>query len=426
MSDYASEKYCRDCMFKEFRVDESPCKRCADSLPHQKFEPALKEGDLIELAGATHRIAKDANVYWLHRDSPAHNLQLFFDAGMSIDQVHDFFRAVDDSIVFDYSWPFMSMLQLVRCIYAIQNDCRFNPVKPVTVEDTRMARETKTFKNAEELKGEVLQEGDEVVFNVAGIVARYEVRSNYCTSLDACNDRVFDLLDMSQTEKVQFAEEAYEYSLPMSGGFWPYSKRGDYAALTRLCLALYEKIDPTPAVLKSADDVLKHGLKHGTKILFPGTTTEYTVEGRAVLYCDGLYLYADPARPNGFIFDDLGLDKYQFCTLMYGYEHKDGDWPETAGADYPALTRAVVCLMHLAEARETDKVKNLRAKLAELVAQRESYEEDVQAAKQAVQAASDALTQAYNDLSYEECELESLQEDIDELEEAIEEALAGK
>jgi hypothetical protein len=394
---------------------------------YSNFEPALKEGDLIELAGETHRVAKDANVYWLHRDIPAHNLQLFFDAGMSSEQAEEFFRAVDPSIVFEYSWPFMSMLQLVRCIYAIRNDARFNPVKPVTVEDTRMPRENKTFKNAEELAGDVLQEGDEVVFTVRGESASYSVRSNYLAHcIVGCNERVFDLLDMSWAEKDQFAEEAYGYSLPKQDGFWPYSEREDYAALTRLCLALYEKIDPTPAVLKSAADVLKYGLKHGTKILFPGTTTEYTVGGRPEVFSYGLYLNAGLGHENAFIFNELNLDKYQFCSMMYGYKHKDGDWPETDGEDYPALTRAVVCLMYLAEARETDKVKNLRAELAELKAQRESYEDDVQAAKKALDEAEEAVSQARLALSYEECALETLKEDIDDLEEAIKEALAGK
>lgn len=172
--------------------------------------------------------------------------------------------------------------------------------------------------------------------------------------------------------------------------------------------------------------MLKYGLKHGTKILFPGTTCEYTVEGRREVFCDGLHMKVELGHRNEFIFTELNLDKYQFCSMMYGYKHKGGDWPETDGEDYAALTRAVVCLMHLAEARETDKVKNLRAKLSELVAQRESYEEDVQAAKQAVQEATEALDQARSDLSYEEGELETLQEDIDELEEAIKEALEGK
>ena len=431
MSDYVPEKSCCDCMFYEFGYSEDPCGPCSR---HTSFEPALKEGDLIELAGAVHRVAKAEDSYWLHRNSPAHNLQLFFGAGMSMDQVHDFFLAVDDSIVSDGSWPRMTMLQLVRCIHAVRNDARFC-IEPVTVEDTRMPREHKTFKNAEELAGDILQEGDAVVFTVRGDTVVYSVRSNYLAHcIGGCNERVFDMLDMSRAEKDQFAEEAYGYSLPMSNGFWPYSERGDYDALTRLCIALYEKIDPAPAVLKSAADVLKHGLKHGTKVLFPGTTTEYTVEGRPEVFSDGLYLNAALGYSNDFIFDELKLDKYEFCTLMYGYKHKDGDWPETDGEDYPALTRAVVCLMHLSEARsqtrETDKVKSLRAKLAELVAQRESYEEDVQAAKQALNEAVDAVSQASADLSYEEGELESLKEGIEELEvaldEALDEALAGK
>lgn len=425
MSDHVSEKYCSDCMFSEFGIEESPCKGCADSLPHPHFEPALKEGDLIELAGATHKVAwNEASMYWLHRDGPAHNLQLFFDAGMSMDQVSDFFRAVDDSIMSDGSWPFMTMLQLVRCVHAIRNDCRFC-TDPVTVEYTRMPRGFKTFKNAEELKGEVLQEGDQVVFTARGESVPYLVDTDYLTCPDGYNGRVFDMLDMSLDEKEQFAEEAYGYSLPVRCGFWPYSKSDDYAALTRLCLALYEKIS-TPVVLKSADDVLKYGLEHGTKIIFPGTAAEYTVEGRAEVYSDGLYLHTAGYRSNDFIFDELKLDADRFCTMMYGYKHKNGEWPETDGEDYPALTRAVVCLMHLAEVRETYKVKSLRADLAELVAQRESYEEDVQAAKQAVQEAEEAASQARLALSYEECALETLQEDIDGLEEAIEEALAGK
>lgn len=438
MSDHVSENYCHDCMFKEFGIEEGPCKGCADLLPHPRFKPALKEGDLIELAGATHSVAHENGMYWLHRDLPAHNLQLFFDACMSEGDAADFFRSVDKGIVPDGSWPCMSMLQLVRCIYAIRNDCRFKPVahiaapefvvsEPVTVEDTRMS---KIFKNAEELKGTELQHGDTVVFNTQHVTLRYEVRSMYLTSLDGRNGRVFEVLGMNTDAKNLFAEEAYGYSLPMRSGFWPCAERGDYAALTRLCLALYEKIDQTPVVLKSAADVLKCGLKNGTRILFPGTSTEYRVESRHEVFGDGLYLDVHGYRANDYIFDELKLDKEQFCTLMYGYEPKSGIWPEADGEDYAAMTRAVVCLMHLAEARsqtrETDKVKNLRAKLDELVAQRESYEEDVQAAEQAVQEATEALDQARSDLSYEECELKSLQEDIDELVEAIEEALEGK
>ena len=428
MSDHVSEKYCCDCMFAEFGIEEGPCKGCADSLPHPNFEPALKEGDLIELAGAVHRVARAEDSYWLHRNCPAHNLQLFFDAGMSEEQAHDFFRTVDDSIALDGSWPYMTMLQLVRCVHAIRNGVRFC-TNPVTEEDTRMTRESKTFKNAAELKGEVLQDGDEVVFVVHELTLQYHVNSTYLSCRDGENDRVFDELGMGTDAKIAFAKEAYGYILPTSSGFWPYSEFEDYAALTRLCLALYEKID-TLIVLKSADDVLKYGLKHGTKILFPGTTTEYTVEGRAEMYSEGLYLNAAFGCSNSFIFDELKHDKDQFCALMYGYEPESGDWPETAGEDYPALTRAVICLMHLAEARsqtrETDKVKNLRAELAELVAQRESYEEDVQAAKQAMQKAEEAVSQARADLSYEECALETLKEDIEELEVALDEALEGK
>lgn len=440
MSDYVPEKYCCDCMFAEFCCENAPCKGCVDLMPHPRFEPALQEHDWIELAGAMHRVAKEGDWYWLHRDLPAHNLQLFFDAGMSLDQVHTFFLSVDKDIKPDGSWPHMSMLQLVRCIHAIRNDCRFKPVahiaapefvvsEPVTVKDTRMS---KIFKNAEELKGTELQHGDTVVFNTQHVTLRYEVRSMYLTSLDGRNGRVFEVLGMNTDAKNLFAEEAYGYSLPMRSGFWPCAERGDYAALTRLCLALYEKIGPTPVVLKSAADVLKYGLKNGTRILFPGTSTEYKVESRPEVFGvgDGLYLDVPGCRANDYIFDELKLDKEQFCTLMYGYEPKSGDWPEADGEDYAALTRAVVCLMHLAEARsqtrETDKVKNLRAKLDELVVQRESYEEDVQAAKQAVQEATEALDQARSYLSYEEGELETLQEDIDELVEAIEEALEGK
>jgi outer membrane murein-binding lipoprotein Lpp len=172
--------------------------------------------------------------------------------------------------------------------------------------------------------------------------------------------------------------------------------------------------------------VREFGLRNGTRILFPGTTTEYMVEGRPEMYSGGLYLNASEYRANDYIFTELKLDKYSFCSMLYGYGPKSGDWPEVDGADYAAITRVVVCLMELCELRESDKVKNLRAELAELTAQRESYEEDVQAAKQTVQEAEEAASQARLALSYEECALETLQEDIDELEEAIEEALAGK
>jgi soluble cytochrome b562 len=392
---------------------------------YSNFEPALKKDDKIVLGGKEHKVTFEDGYYWLHRDVPAHNLQMFFDAGLHNQDVEEFFKSVDPSIKPGGSWPCMTMQQLVRCVHAIRNDPRFNKsVNPVTEEEVRMQ---KTFTSKEELVGNVLKQDDYVVFNVHDITLKYGVRSDYLTCVDSDNARIFDALGVN---KEQLARTAYGYDTGRYG-VWPYAHCKDFAALTRLCIALYEEIErqskpKVPDVLTSAAMVREFGLRNGTRILFPGTTTEYMVEGRPEMYSDGLYLNASEYLANDYIFTELKLDKYSFCSMLYGYGPKSGDWPEVDGADYAALTRVVVCLMELCELRESDKVKNLRAKLSELTAQRESYEEDVQAASKAVIEAEEALRKARNDLNYEKGELESLQEDIDELDEAIDEAIGGK
>lgn len=47
-------------------------------------------------------------------------------------------------------------------------------------------------------------------------------------------------------------------------------------------------------------------------------------------------------RTNGYIFDKLKINAYQFCESYYGYKsNKEGQWPEVHFGDYRALTRVV-------------------------------------------------------------------------------------
>ena len=74
-------------------------------------------------------------------------------------------------------------------------------------------------------------------------------------------------------------------------------------------------------------------LKHGQKVIIG--SYEYIVE-RTHLAC--------PNNNNGIVFDELGIEKYTFCTKHYGYQAGSGDWPICYKDDYEALTRVYEAL----------------------------------------------------------------------------------
>jgi hypothetical protein len=60
-------------------------------------------------------------------------------------------------------------------------------------------------------------------------------------------------------------------------------------------------------------------------------------------------------KPNGYVIDDLGLDKVKLAAAFYGYAPlAEGAFPNSKDRDYPALTRFTAVLMALTELKDVN------------------------------------------------------------------------
>lgn len=84
----------------------------------------------------------------------------------------------------------------------------------------------------------LLEKGDLVVFELKGETLEYEVHLAHLDRAEGSNDRVFKLLAVSPED---LAMDAYGYLDTLSGR-WPYFRREDFAAATRLVNKLFERI----------------------------------------------------------------------------------------------------------------------------------------------------------------------------------------
>ena len=50
---------------------------------------------------------------------------------------------------------------------------------------------------------------------------------------------------------------------------------------------------------------------------------------------------------NDKIFRELNIAKYSFCSKLYGYETRDGDWPWADPDDYEGLSKVVIALFDI-------------------------------------------------------------------------------
>ena len=80
-------------------------------------------------------------------------------------------------------------------------------------------------------------------------------------------------------------------------------------------------------------------LNSGDKIIFSIKDSNYIY----TIYSK--YLNVKGSFFNDQIFEDLGLNKFNFCSDCYGYNPGVGDWPESKDKDYAALTRVVEALI---------------------------------------------------------------------------------
>jgi len=96
----------------------------------------------------------------------------------------------------------------------------------------------------------LLKEGDTIIFpfkirlkDLTYMVTTDHVSNRTLYPEGGDNDRIFTMLGMDWRAKVKFAMDAYGYENE-SGGDWPCCNHGDFPALTRLVLALYDFIQP--------------------------------------------------------------------------------------------------------------------------------------------------------------------------------------
>jgi hypothetical protein len=80
---------------------------------------------------------------------------------------------------------------------------------------------------------------DNIHFKINDEVLVGQVREDFVTMINRGNDIMFIKLKIKDVHA--FASEHYGYT-PL-GGIWPRCKCGDYAALTRLLVALFERIE---------------------------------------------------------------------------------------------------------------------------------------------------------------------------------------
>ena len=96
-----------------------------------------------------------------------------------------------------------------------------------------------TYKTYAELKDKVLKSDDKVFLK--GTI--YKVCASFLSGRDGHNDQIFDQLKIDKNE---VAKKCYGYE--PGTGIWPESDFQDYAALTRLVLYLFKKIENSPEI----------------------------------------------------------------------------------------------------------------------------------------------------------------------------------
>jgi hypothetical protein len=97
-----------------------------------------------------------------------------------------------------------------------------------------------TYTNAAELAGKELKLNDRVLFQINGETHKHFVEDSflYCGG-NFRNGIMFERLNLDRN---QFCVSSYGYQ-PTKYYGWPHSKTSDYAALTRLVIALYAEIE---------------------------------------------------------------------------------------------------------------------------------------------------------------------------------------
>jgi hypothetical protein len=198
-----------------------------------------------------------------------------------------------------------------------------------------------TYESYQDLAGCTLKEGDRLIFRKSGETPLYyKVTANHL-ACGGVNSHVFSLAGIEHEDRYKFCSEAYGYKA--SGGDFPVSSRNDFAALTRVALKLFKAIEEAsgPAHFTSLAQLVAKGELH------EGDTFELC--GLRYDTTDSYFNNLGSGRNNKLLsilnIQDEDLDK------IYGYESRDGDWPEWEIRDYKAAYRTLCYLFMVAEAK---------------------------------------------------------------------------
>lgn len=93
----------------------------------------------------------------------------------------------------------------------------------------------------EQLVGYTLSTEDYIIFDVGGDKLKYRVGVSHLTCVGHTNDKIFTYLGIESYKDIsKFCSDAYGYKA--SDGIFPQSLSMDYAALTRVAVALFDEI----------------------------------------------------------------------------------------------------------------------------------------------------------------------------------------
>ena len=96
-----------------------------------------------------------------------------------------------------------------------------------------------TYKSYESCIGNILKEGDVIIFAFGNVHYNYRVHTKYLSSMDGReNYRIFSVLSL---EKYKFCSAHYGY--PANSGNWPVANIRDFPALTRVVTELFKIIE---------------------------------------------------------------------------------------------------------------------------------------------------------------------------------------
>lgn len=109
-------------------------------------------------------------------------------------------------------------------------------------------------------------------------------------------------------------------------------------------------------IYKSYEELAGKTLVKGDELVFIFEMEKYNYS----VECDYL---KSRSSGNDSIIIDLGLDKYQFATTVYGYDVISGGFPETKRDDYEALTKITLAIFQLCSGKTVVEIPTCTVKI---------------------------------------------------------------